>query len=112
MCDKEIRELEFALQVLERLMIWPGSRRRARTRLVADDQLGVERERACDAMRLTLTAAELVRVAVVEIGVQPDGAQQLLHAHILRRRDHPEVDQRLGDDVATVMRGSSDAYGS
>ena len=39
-------------------------------RLVADDELGVERQGACDADALALSAGELVRIAVAVIGLQ------------------------------------------
>ena len=82
--DEEIGEVELALEILEQVddLRLDGDVER-RHRLVADDDLGVERERARDADALALTAAELVRIAVVEIGVEADGAQQLLHARVL-----------------------------
>src|SRR5207244_8403137 len=43
------------------------------------DQLRAERERACDSDPLALAAGELVRVAVVVLGREPDGLEQLLH---------------------------------
>ena len=46
-----------------------------RDRLVGDHQLGLQRERPCDADALSLAAGELVRVAVVMLGVESD----LLH---------------------------------
>ena len=50
-----------------------------RDRLVGDQQLRFQRERARDADALALPAGELVRVAVVVLGVQPDRLHQLLH---------------------------------
>ena len=43
-----------------------------RDRLVEDEQLGIERERARDADALPLTAGELVREPVGVLGVQTD----------------------------------------
>ena len=51
-----------------------------RDRLVGHDQLRVERERAGDADALPLAAGELVRVAVVVLGVEADDLEQLLDA--------------------------------
>ena len=51
-----------------------------RDRLVGDEQLGLERDRAGDADPLALAAGELVRVAVVVLGVEPDAVHQLLDA--------------------------------
>ena len=49
-------------------------------RLVGDDQLRVQRERARDADALTLPARELVRVAVEVMRREADDVQQLEHA--------------------------------
>ena len=46
-------------------------------RLVRDDQLRLQGERAGDADALPLAAGELVREAVVVLGVEADGLQQL-----------------------------------
>ena len=48
-----------------------------RDRLVGDDEVGVERERARDADALALAARELVRVARRRVGRQPDDLEQL-----------------------------------
>ncbi len=48
-----------------------------RDRLVGDDELRVERERAGDADALALATAELVRIAVDHIRVQADDLEQL-----------------------------------
>ena len=48
-------------------------------RLVADDQLGPQRERARDADALALAARELVRVAADRARLQADLREQLLH---------------------------------
>src|SRR5262249_20666079 len=84
-----------------------------RNRLVADDKARVDREGARHADALPLAPAELMRVAVVEVRVETDDAQQLLHPLVpgAAARD-PEVVDRLGDMSPTVIRGSSDAKGS
>ena len=56
-----------------------------RDRLVADDQLRVQRERARDPDALALAARELVRVAVREARVEADDVEQLAHARRARR---------------------------
>ena len=48
-----------------------------RDRLVADDQLRLQRERARDPDPLPLAARELVRVAVVVLGAETDPGEQL-----------------------------------
>ena len=48
-------------------------------RLVADDHVGVERERAGDPEALTLAAGELLRILPGVAGPQPDEIQQLAH---------------------------------
>src|SRR5262249_1652078 len=53
-----------------------------RYRLVADDELGVDCERAGDTDALALAARHLVRVAVGEIGVEAAGREQLAHARL------------------------------
>ena len=47
--------------------------------LVGDDELGLQRDGARDADALALAAGELVREAVVVLGVEPDAVHQLLH---------------------------------
>ena len=48
-----------------------------RDRLVRDENLGIERERACDADALALAAGELVRIAVHGAWIEADQLQQL-----------------------------------
>ena len=72
-----------------------------RDRLVADDQLRADGERAGDADPLPLAARELVREPVVVLGVEADDLQQLAHAPLaLRLGADPVHLERLGDDVA------------
>ena len=70
--------------------------------LVGDQQLRAERQGAGDADPLALAAGELVRVAVVVLGVQPDRVHQPLHLlPALRPVLVQAVNRkRLGDDRA------------
>ena len=81
-----------------------------RDRLVGDEQLGVEHQRARDADALALAAGEFVRIAVECIARQADLGEQLSRAPRRSRRDAHAVDaQRLGRaSGATVRRGLSD----
>ena len=113
--DEDVGEPELALQVLEQvedLRLHRDVERR--DRLVADDQLRVDGERAGDADALPLAAGELVREAVVVLRVEADDLEQLLHA---------ALDLGVGADACapraprammkpTRLRGFSDAYGS
>ena len=72
-------------------------------RLVADDHVGVERQRAGDADALTLAAGELLRVLVGRLGAEADEVEQAadLHVAVLAALVHAFVGApRLGDDVA------------
>ena len=76
--DEEIGEAELLLQVLQQIDDLGLDRHvERRDRLVADDQLGLDRERARDADALALAAGELVRIAAHVIGLQADGLEQL-----------------------------------
>ena len=79
--DEDVRQPEVVLEVLEQVedLRLHGDVERGH-RLVADDQLRVHGERARDADALALAAGELVREAVVVLGVQPDDLEQLLDA--------------------------------
>src|SRR5579884_2172200 len=101
--DEDVREPELALEVLEQVEdLRLDGDVEGGDRLVADDQLRLERERARDADALALTAGELVRVAVVVLGVQADALEQLLHAPLavlLRVVDR----ERLRDDLPHAL---------
>ena len=74
---------------------------KCRDRLVADDQLGLQSERAGNADTLTLTAGELVRIAVDVLGVQTDDVQQLADTlNTLLLGAHAVNGHGLGDDLA------------
>ena len=75
-------------------------------RLVADDQLRLQRERARDADALPLSAGELVRVAVVVLRREPNAREQLTHAgaRVLRRMvDREWCADDLPDRLARVQ---------
>ena len=86
-----------------------------RHRLVADDQLGLDGERAGDADALALAAGELVRVAAHVVGVagrpsraaRPRGPRTAarVFASLWIISASPMI-------APTVMRGLSEAYGS
>src|ERR1700675_3327718 len=78
MGNKEISEPEFLLQVLQQIDDLGLDRNiQRRHRLIADDQFGLDRERACDADALALTAGEFVRMAADMIRLQADGLEQI-----------------------------------
>ena len=102
MGDEEIGQLEFLLQILHQVddLRLDGDIERG-DRLVRDDQLRSQGERARDADTLPLAATELVRVAVVEVRIQADDLQQLLDPLVLRpAAQQAEVLEWLGDDIA------------
>ena len=77
MGDEEISEPEFLLQILQQVDDLGLDRYvQRRHRLVADDQLGFDGERARDTDALALTAGELVRIAPHVIRLQTDGLEQ------------------------------------
>src|SRR5437588_159368 len=88
-----------------------GARHVARERLIGDQQLRLERDRARDADPLTLSARELVRVAVVMLGVQSDAVHQLLYLllalslALVQAVDRERVGDDRADRLARVQRG-------
>ncbi len=100
--DEQIGEAEALLQILQQVDDLRLDRDvERRHRLVADDQVGIDGERAGDADALALPAGELVRIAPGMFGQQADDFQQLAPARGARRGVadlvHP---QRLGQDFA------------
>src|SRR5439155_23277839 len=78
MGDKEISQPEFLLQILQQIDDLGLDRHvQRRHRLIADDQLGLDGERARDADALALAAGELIRIASHVVRAQADGLQQL-----------------------------------
>ena len=101
--DEDVGEVELVLEALQQVQDLRLHRDvERRDRLVADDQLRLERERARDADPLPLAARELVRVAVVVLRAQADAGEQLAHAalHVLLGLVDRE---RLADDLADAL---------
>ena len=81
MGDEDERQAHVALELAQQVEDLGLDRDVERgDRLVGDEQLGLERDRAGDADALALAAGELVRIAVVVLGVEPDAVHQLLDA--------------------------------
>src|SRR5438552_17057048 len=102
MSDEEVRELEAILELLEKVDDLRLDRDvERRDRFVADDELGLDRERAGDPDALALAARELVRIAVGEVRIQTHDAKQLLDALGLLFPAREGMDlERFADDVA------------
>jgi hypothetical protein len=109
--DQHEREVVLALQVaqqVEDLCLDRDVERR--DGLVGDDQLRLQRERARDADALTLAAGELVRVAVVVLGVEPHLLHQFLDralalaVPLLQAVDHERLADDRSDRLARVQR--------
>ena len=76
--DKQICGTELVLQFLEQVQnLGLNGHIQSGNRLVADNQLGLQRKCAGNADTLALAARELVRIAVDVLGVQTDDVQQL-----------------------------------
>src|SRR5450756_999492 len=109
--DEDVRQFELVLKVLEQVDdLRPDVHVEGAHRLVADDELRVERQGAGDADTLALPARELVRVALRVLGAEPDGLEQLEDALLALGLGADIVDlERLADDVAhahaRVQRG-------
>ena len=109
--DEEERHVELALDVLEQVDDLRLDRDvERRDRLVRDEHLRVQRQRAGDADALALAAGELVGVAVVVLGVEAHDLQQLLDAreHLVLRDDLVHLEGRThdrADRVTRVQRG-------
>ncbi len=107
MSDEQVGEPELLLQVLEQVQHLRLHRHvERRDRLVANDQLGLQRKRARDADTLALAARELVGIPVDVLGVEADDVEQLLGAlAALPRRANAMDQQRLGDDLTDGHAG-------
>ena len=102
MGDEQVGEAQALLQVLQKVYHLRLDRDvERRDRLVADDQLGLDRERAGDADALSLAARELVRVAALVPGREADLLEQLAHPRLLLGALGEVMDlQGLADDLA------------
>ncbi len=75
--DEQVRQAELLLEVLEEVEnLRLHAHVERRDGLVADDEVGVDRERAGDADALALAAGEFVRVAVVLVGSSPTASMR------------------------------------
>ena len=109
--DEDVGEAEPLLQILQQIEHLAADRDvERRDRLVADDQLRIDRQRAGNGDALALAAGELVRVALGVRGLEADQRQQLGDAFApLGGRERRVQQQRLGSVSPTVMRGLSEA---
>ena len=100
--DEDVGEPEALLQVLQQVEDLAADRDVERRHgLVADDQLGLHRQRAGDGDALALAAGELVRIALRVLAPQADDAQQLGDALAAARGRQVGVQQqRLGQHLA------------
>ncbi len=98
--DEQIGEAELVLQVLEQVEDLRLHRYvERRDRLVADQQVGIERQRPGDADALALAARKAVRIARLEARIESDRPHQLadqLAAAISRCRRHGSRAARAG----------------
>ena len=100
--DEEIGQAELRLQIHEQVDDLRLHRHvERRDRLVADDHLGLDGERARDPEALALSAGEFVRILPHLVGPQADAREQPGDAlgPLFARRDVVVV-QRLADDLA------------
>src|SRR4051812_44525549 len=101
--DEDDRQAELGLQLLEQVDDLRLDRDVERgDRLVGDDELRLQRDRARHADALALAAGELVREAVVVLRVEPHGVHEVLHALLALALVALDVvdDERLADDRA------------
>ena len=105
--DEEVGQAELLLEVVEQVEDLALDRDVERAdRLVADDELRVERQRPGDADALALAAGELVRVAV-DVGlVEADPGQQLADQVLALGRVGEAVDEGPSPTISpTDIRG-------
>ena len=78
--DEEVGEVELLLQLHEQVQDLGLDRHVERgDRLVRDDELRLQHERAGKADALALPAAELVRVALRRLAAEPDAVEHVEH---------------------------------
>ena len=111
--DEQISGSVLLLQVLQQVQdLGLDGNVQGGNRLVADDELRAQDERASDADALTLTAGELVRVAVDAPGIEADNVKQLANAldTLLGSADAVN-DHRLRDDLTDGHTGVQGCIG-
>ena len=113
--DEDVREVELRLERAEQVedLRLNGDIQR-RDRLVADDQLRIQRQSACDPDPLPLAPRELVRIAARVLGAQPDDLQELSDAEsrLFFFETPPWIAKGWSTICSTDFRGLSEAYGS
>ena len=99
--DEQVGEPDLLLQILQKVEDLRLDRDVERgDRLVADDDVRLQRERPGDADALALAAGEAVRIAVQVLGAEADHLQQPDRGRAPRRVGADAVDrERLGEDV-------------
>ena len=99
--DKQIRGTELVLEFLEQVQnLGLNGHIQSGNRLVADNQLGLQRKCAGNADTLTLTAGELMRITVDVLGVQSNDVEKLADAlNALLLGAHAVNGHGLGDDL-------------
>ena len=105
--DKQICGTELVLELLKKVQnLGLNGYVKCRDRLVADDQLWLQSERAGNADTLTLTAGELMRITVDVLGVQSDNVEKLADTlNALFLGAHAVNGHGLGDDLADGHTG-------
>ena len=100
--DEQVGQLVLLLQFLQQVDDLRLDRHvERRDRLVADDEFGVERQRPRDADTLSLTARELVRIAVLVEGLQTAVVHDLVDIVLVLFLRHDLVlADRFADDLA------------
>ena len=104
--DEQIRQTQIALQVGEQIEdLVLNQHVEGRDRLVQHDDVGLERQGACDRDALPLSAGQLVRVPPGELTRQRHLLEQIEGAPVLlfARADAVHV-QRLGDQAADAAQ--------
>ena len=100
--DEQIGQVALFLQLLQQVddLRLDGHVQRG-DRLVADDELGIQRQRAGDADALALAAGELVRIAGLVVGLQAAVVHDLVDIVVkLVLGDQVVLAHGLADDLA------------
>ena len=105
--DHDVRQPELVLKVFEQVHHLRLDRDvQRRHRLVGDDHLRAQHNCAGDTDSLALPAGELVRIAVVVLGVEPDPLHDVLHRSLdpARRLHALDLVRRADDGADGVPR--------
>src|SRR5215471_9117967 len=99
-CDKQVCQPERGLEIAQQIQHLRLDRDVERGHwLVADHQLGLERQGSCDTYALALATGELVRIAVDHVRVQADSPQELTHPRVtVCTRPNSKDLERFRDD--------------